>query len=193
MSFKRAMALLKILLLNALISFNISAQVSIDTSSIKSELNFIRERDQKTRKGIDSVSFINYIDSCNLVHIESIIEKYGWPGISFVGPSGNQTVFLVIQHANLSIQEKYLPLLKKSVDENQSRACDLALLQDRILMRKGEKQIYGTQIVFGKSGGQEFYPIEDEKKVNERRKSVGLEPIEEYAKHFGIEYKIASD
>jgi hypothetical protein len=57
-------------------------------------------------------------------------------------------------------------------------------------MRKGEKQIYGSQVVFSKTGEQEFYPIEDEKNVNIRREKVGLPPIEEYAKYFSIKYKL---
>ncbi len=39
-----------------------------------------------------------------------------------------------------------------------------------------------------KTGKNEFFPIEDEANVNKRRAAVGLEPLEEYAKHFGIDY-----
>jgi hypothetical protein len=56
-------------------------------------------------------------------------------------------------------------------------------------MRQGKKQIYGSQVVFSKTGEPEFYPIDDEKNVNIRRKKVGMQPIEEYAKYFGIDYK----
>jgi hypothetical protein len=90
----------------------------------------------------------------------------------------------------LPVQEKYLPLMQKSVEEGESESNDLALLQDRVLMRQGKKQIYGSQVILNKSGGQEFYPIEDEKNVNVRRKKVGLQPLEEYAKFFGIDYKL---
>ena len=34
----------------------------------------------------------------------------------------------------------------------------------------------------------EVWPIEDEKNVNQRRDSLGLEPMEEYAKRFGLKY-----
>ena len=163
---------------------------TIDTTAIKNELNAILDRDQKTRTGRDSAAFIHYIDSCNLVQVEKLIAKYGWLGKGFVGARGNQTIFLVIQHADLSTQEKYLPIMQKSVDEGESSPSDLALLQDRVLMRQGKKQIYGSQVVFNKTGGQEFYPIEDEKNVNIRRAKVGLQPLEEYAKYFGIEYKL---
>lgn len=66
----------------------------------------------------------------------------------------------------------------------------MAMMQDRILMREGKKQIYGSQVVYNKTGEQIFYPIEDETNVNIRREKVGLQPLEEYAKYFGIDYKL---
>ncbi len=166
------------------------AQSNIDTTLIKAQLNVIYERDQMTRSRGDSIQHIDYIDSCNLVLIEKLIAKYGWPGKSFVGFSGNYTVFLVIQHAGLATQEKYLPLLEASVDAGESRPADLAYLQDRILMRQGKKQLYGSQIVYNNTGDQVLYPIEDEKNVNVRRAKVGLPPLEEYAERFGIDYHL---
>jgi len=179
------------LLLSLTCGQRIFAQTAADTAAIKNKLTAILDRDQKTRAKGDSTQFMNYIDSCNLVQVEILIAKYGWLGKSFVGAKGNGTVFLVIQHADLATQEKYLPLLQKSVEQGESRPADLALLQDRVLMRQGKKQIYGSQVVFNKTtGAQEFYPIEDEKNVNIRREKVGLQPMEEYAKHFGIDYKL---
>jgi len=160
-----------------------------DIPAIKKELQAIYERDQKTRTGADSTDFMEYIDSCNQVQVIAIIERYGWLGMSRIGEH-NRVLFAVIQHADSAIQEKYFPLLQQSVAEGESRASDMALMQDRILMRRGKKQIYGSQVVFDKSGNQVFYPIEDEKNVNIRRKQVGLEPLETYAKYFGIEYKL---
>ncbi|MCX6273883.1 MAG: hypothetical protein NTV09_01580 [Bacteroidetes bacterium] len=167
-----------------------AASQQIDTTAIKNELAAIFERDQKTRTGSDSAAFMQYIDSCNLATIESLVAKYGWPGKSFVGAKGNYTVWLVIQHADLATQEKYLPLMKESVAKSESRPVDLAYLEDRVKMRKGERQLYGTQVSFNKTGGQEIWPIEDEINVNARRAKLGLEPMEEYAKYFGIEYKL---
>jgi len=161
-----------------------------DTTAIKNQLQAIYERDQKTRTGNDSAAFMQYIDSCNLAIIESLISKYGWPGKSFIGERGNYTVWLVIQHADLEVQEKYLPLMQESVSKNESRPVDLAYLEDRIKMRRGEKQVYGTQVTLNNTGGQEIWPIEDEKNVNSRRAKLGLEPLEEYAKYFGIEYRL---
>ena len=172
-----------------LIATDIFAQEAVDTFSIKKKLDFILERDQKTRTLGDSAEFRTFIDSCNLVEVTKLIDKYGWPGKHFVGGSGNRAVFLVIQHADLATQEKYFSLLQKSVEEEESSPSHLALLTDRILMRQGKKQIYGSQVVFNKETGlQEFYQIEDEANVDIRREQTGLEPIKKYAKYFGIEY-----
>jgi hypothetical protein len=185
MKFKKIFLLL-------LIAYNskISAQTKTDTIAIIAQLQSIHERDQKTRTNGDSTRFIHYIDSCNLAQVEKLIARYGWLGKSMVGTKGNQTIFLVIQHADLTTQKKYLPYLQKSVDEEESNAADLALLKDRMLMRQHMKQIYGSQVIYNNKGTPEFYPIEDEKNVNLRRQHVGLEPIEDYAGYFGIEYKL---
>src|ERR1041385_6339397 len=167
-------------------ALNLVAQSSTDTMAIKKQLEMILERDQKTRTNGDSASFVQYIDSTNLIPVGALIKKYGWPGKSFVGEKGNQAVFLVIQHADIKTQEKYLPLLDKSGAKGEASQADRALLQDRVLMRQGKKQIYGSQVVPDTTtGGWMFYPIEDEKNVNERRKKAGLEPIEKYATYFG--------
>jgi hypothetical protein len=162
---------------------------TMDTVSIKNQLAFIYERDQKTRSNGDSTEFINFIDSCNLAQVELIINKYGWLGKSEIGIKGNTTLFIVIQHADLKTQQKYFPLLKTSVEKGESSASDMALMVDRILIRKKQRQIFGSQVTYNSKGQPEFYPIIDEKNVNYRRTEVGLESIEEYAERFGIEYK----
>lgn len=81
--------------------------------------------------------------------------------------------------------------MKASAEKGESRPVDLAYLEDRVLMRQNKKQIYGTQVTINqKTGAQELWPIEDEKNVKVRRAKLELEPIEEYAKLFGIVYKL---
>lgn len=182
-----------VILLLLQIPLPLVAQLSLDTTAIISELATILERDQKTRKGSDSAAFMQYIDSCNLVRIEQLIAQYGWLGRSAVGPAGNSTFFFVIQHASLDIQLKYFPLLEASVKAGESKPSHMALMKDRILMRQGKKQLYGSQVIMNNTGGQEFHPIEDEKNVNKRRAEMGMQPIEEYAKLFGIEYTLPNE
>jgi hypothetical protein len=131
------------------------------------------------------------IDRRNMTRLEEIIKQKGWPVKSLVGEDASKAAFLILQHSDLRHQEKYLPLLKEAAKKGEARPADVAMLEDRILIRKGKKQLYGTQIHSGADTGGKLVldPIEDEEHVDERRASVGLMPLKEYLKHFGMEYK----
>jgi hypothetical protein len=130
------------------------------------------------------------LDNRNLKRLVQIIDKYGWPGRSLVGREASLTAFLIIQHADLEDQKKYLPVLKEAVRRGEANQDYAALLEDRILMREGKKQSYGSQLHSNEVTKQlELWPIEDEENVDARRASVGLEPLAEYLKRFGLEYK----
>lgn len=130
-------------------------------------------------------------DSLNELEVIEIIETKGWVGRSLVDGQANMTLWLVIQHAPLETQEKYLPLLKQSVIEGESSGSHLALLEDRIKMRNGKPQTYGSQITRDEeTGKQVIYEIWEPQYVNQRRKEVGLGPIEDYVRRWGIEWTI---
>lgn len=166
------------------------------------ELEKIRYSDQKHRLDMDSMqathsresleykSFMQQWalqDSLNMARMDEIIEQYGFPGKSMVGQRGASTVWLVIQHAPLEKQEKYFPMLTQAMEKGELNKADWAYLLDRINMRKGIPQIYGSQLGRDpKTGGWRFHPIEDEANVNARRASVGLGPLEDYAKIMGL-------
>lgn len=173
-------------------------QKNID-SILKKKLELIEIEDQTLRKLLPDVtkrfgknsneknyfwSLIRKQDSICTQKISKIIDTYGWVGKSRIGEKANQTLWLVIQHADISIQEKYLPLLKRSVSKGESQGWHLAFLQDRILVRNKKKQLYGTQVVWDKKlKKMKIYPVKDFKNVNNRRKKLGLSTIEEHAKY----------
>jgi hypothetical protein len=124
------------------------------------------------------------IDVANIKRLAQIIDSFGWPGLRFAG-AASQAAFLVLQHADPDTQRKYLPLLRDAVKRHDALGGHLALLEDRVRVADGKLQLYGTQL-----GGEplHFEPIEDEVHVDERRRSIGLEPLADYAKHFGLTY-----
>lgn len=132
---------------------------------------------------------INYFDSINLIKVKNIIDTYGWLGQDEVGQQGASTIFLVIQHSDSLTQLKYVPKMREAVKNGKAQPQNLALLEDRILTNQGKPQIYGSQVRLNeKTGKNEFFPIMDEPNVNKRRASVGLQPLEDYAKLFQFEY-----
>jgi carboxyl-terminal processing protease len=131
-------------------------------------------------------SLIHQQDSVCTVKLLAILEQEGWVGTSRVGATANQAIWLILQHAELSTQEKYLPLLEKSVSQDESPGWHLAYLQDRVSVRKGDKQVYGTQALWDDSLQKNvIQPIEDVKNVNQRRAKLGLGSIEEHAESNG--------
>jgi hypothetical protein len=167
------------------------------------QLNEIYHSDQKYRKKLDSVyrtdfnnielkrSFSDSImkyDSINLAKIEDIIAKHGWPGKGKVGEIGNLAVFAVIQHSSLEIQERYLPSLLKSIKAKQSPMSFKALLIDRISIKKGQKQVYGTQTQFNSvTKKMELLPVKNIHKMDKLRSRLGLVSSKLYLKEINGE------
>ena len=129
-------------------------------------------------------------DSINEIKIADILDKYGWLGPDVVGESGSTTLFLVVQHADIKMQEKYLPMLRDAVKNNKASASDLALLEDRVALRQRRKQIYGSQIHSDPNGHPWVSPLEDPDNVDKRRAAVGLGPIADYLALFNIKWDV---
>ncbi|MEB2777341.1 DUF6624 domain-containing protein [Algoriphagus sp. D3-2-R+10] len=162
--------------------------IGIDCSDIKESLETVYEADQENRQG-GSVGNLE-IDYKNQQIVVSTIENCGFPTVEEHGYKSVEAVFLVIQHAGKSLREKYFPQIKESADQGDLQWSLVALMEDRMLMDRGEKQKFGSQVIM-KSGSNTWtlYPILDPENVNKRRAEIGLQPIEEYLQHFGIEYK----
>jgi len=129
-------------------------------------------------------------DANNLKKVTAILDKYGWLGTEYIG-EGNACLFFVIQHADFNTQKKYLPMMREAAKIGNARKSNLALLEDRILMRNGKKQLYGSQISRDEKSDQwVVYPISDPEKVDERREEMGLPTLSEYVRHWDIEWNI---
>ena len=120
------------------------------------------------------------VDAANLKRLEEIILEKGWPGSRMVGSQASGAAWLILQHAPLETQEKYLPVLQKAVSVGDVRADQVAMLEDRVLMRQGKKQKYGTQVVSNANVEPEVYPVENPEELAALRASVGMPPMAEY-------------
>jgi len=131
------------------------------------------------------------VDSCNLEVVEEILAIHGWIGPDKIGVNPNSTLFYVIQHSNQKTQEKYLPMMRNAVEEENAKARNLALLEDRVALGKGELQIYGSQIDIVEETGEYFVsPLFDPENVNQRRAKVGLGTIEEYIAFWNLKWDV---
>ena len=161
--------------------------------SIRLKLDSLRKASGLNSPGEkDIIDAMKKLDASNFNAFEEIISHYGWLGPSEIGYKNNQYLFLILQHADLASQKKYLPLFSKSCKAGKVLPKDLAYLEDRINMREGKMQQYGSQTVIDKVSKKfVIFPIEDVDHVDERRASVGLESLKSYVKSsFNIDFDL---
>ena len=61
---------------------------------------------------------------------------------------------------------------------------NLAYLADRVALKEGSPQLYGTQFSQKAPCEFELHRIDDRRMVNERRKKAGMPSLEEYESQF---------
>lgn len=139
-------------------------------------------------------SIIN-IDQENLSRVEDIILKYGWPTYTMVGKTAAEGAFLVIQHSEVGIQQKYFLQLFNAAQNNEAKKEWVALLLDRISIQRKGFQYFGTQVyqikdsITGRPGKYNYFPIHNESIVDSLRMAFDMIPLNEYYSLFGIDYK----
>jgi hypothetical protein len=79
----------------------------------------------------------------------------------------------------LKFQKDVLKLMKKELKNKKADSKNYAYLTDRVNINSGKAQIYGTQVEY-KNRTAIPKKLKDPTTVNERRKEVGLDPLENY-------------
>lgn len=133
-------------------------------------------------KGYDEE--IEKLHNRNAEKLNEIIDSIGYPTIEKVGKEANEAAWLIIQHSigQPDFMKKCVKLLENEVSENRASSRNLAYLTDRIAVFENKLQLYGTQFDWDKNGELSPNSFDDLTKVNQRRKSIGLNTLEEQAK-----------
>lgn len=129
-------------------------------------------------------------DSASTRWLKGIVARYGWPGRRMVGDSAAQTAFLILQHSpDQAWQQEMLPKLWEATRAGDLKASDVAMLEDRVRVHSGRPQLYGMSFSM-KGSCLVADSIEAPERLAERRRSVGLPPMEEYARVLGEVYRV---
>jgi uncharacterized protein DUF6624 len=161
---------------------------------LRQELLRRRDEDQRVRhlvsrpKGDHSVRLPDEVaaewhrvDDDNTRWLGDLLTTRGWPGRTLAGEDGAQAAFLLAQHADRApgVQRAFLDALRCAVAQGEASPAHLAYLEDRVRVHAGQPQLYGTQFTVT-SGSFGPYPIEDPRRLDERRAAVGLESFADY-------------
>ncbi len=117
----------------------------------------------------------------NAAKLREILDVHGWPGQSLVGDRGAEAAWLIVQHAigDPPLQRRCLALLRAAAAAGDAPTLQVAMLDDRIRTFEGRGQLYGTQYDWDEQGQMSPLPIEDAAHVDERRRRLGLLPLDE--------------
>ena len=120
-------------------------------------------------------------DSANTSWLKAYVARWGWPAAAQVGRDAVQAAFLIVQHAvhDTAFMRSMLPFIEDAHRRGDLDGGAVAMLRDRIEVKAGHPQIYGTQLSL-KDGRWVFDSIADSAGVDARRSGMGLPPLAEY-------------
>jgi hypothetical protein len=98
-----------------------------------------------------------------------------WPTKSVVGAQGVRAVWMLAARDSMIARVALHRMMEAGPEESPPAA--VAMLEDRLRIAAGRKQLYATQLVRSASGTLEPAPLEDPKHVDLRRDAAGLPPL----------------
>lgn len=120
-------------------------------------------------------------DSANTAWLERWVARWGWPTAEQLGKEAVGAAFLIVQHAvhDTAFMRAMLPHIEESYRRGDLDGGAVAMLTDRLEVKAGRAQVYGTQLSL-QNGRWVLDPIADSAGVDERRRRMGLPPLAEY-------------
>ena len=95
-------------------------------------------RDQANRGGTPQSE--SQEDQARTARLKEIIRTHGWPTFALVGEDGGNAAWAIAQHSDQdpTFQQEALDLLRAAVTARQASPGNLAYLEDRVAVGKGE-------------------------------------------------------
>lgn len=121
------------------------------------------------------------VDAASTAFMKDALARIDWFTIGEYGEETDRMAWLLIQHTNDDdFQAEVLSRLERLAPQGQTSGRNYAMLHDRVAVRAGRLQRYGTQ---GICMGGRWIPteMEDREHVETRREALGLEPLPELA------------
>lgn len=157
----------------------LTSPVAPTKPDLRIKLMRLLERDRRSQMPGFSAKSRGRIQKAGARAVSKILDEHGFPGASEVGRSGVQAVFFLVQHSAgmPDLMSDALHLMEPLVRSGDMPRVYYALLVDRLHVLNNMPQIYGTQ-----SGRDEtgffMYPTADMPRVNQRRQSMYMSPLD---------------
>jgi hypothetical protein len=166
-----------------LISYGTLSQRTVDSIgnlTNDEQMKFAMSNKKKLNKNIsDSLwTMQNKIDMDNIIALENIVLKYGWPSDKRLGDK--VSVEGLLFHTPTIKIASMESLLLKEVKEKRMDPKQYGMFVDNMRLKHGKRQLYGTNIEFSRELMKEIPPIVDNIEItNKARIEIGLEILKE--------------
>jgi hypothetical protein len=133
------------------------------------------------------------VEHGNAERLGAWMNACGWPRRSVEGVQAARGAWLVAQQrsGDLPFQRQVVRQLELSVLDGEAPPMYLATASDRLAVREGRPQRYGTQLRQVDACRWDYYLLDDPQRVEARRKRLDLPPLEEHIR--GINDAAASE
>jgi hypothetical protein len=149
-----------------------------EVRALREQLRTLVAEDQDARLAFDQAR-TEAVDVKNRSEVLRIFDQYGWVTNSLAGKDAAHNFSLLVQHQTPEIQQQLLPALEKAARSGNASMIDYAYLYDRVQMRLGRPQHWGTQAKC-ENGKPVLYPVDDPSGLDMRRQELFMPPIREY-------------
>ncbi|MFD2554790.1 DUF6624 domain-containing protein [Sphingobacterium tabacisoli] len=179
------------------------SQTKLELQHIVEKLEKVYATDQLTRKELneaqrthgygssefkEKLSLMNTQDSINRGIALNILDTFGWLDQSVLSPDANKAFFYTIQHADFQTQVKYKPFIEDAFRRGQISSHEYAIFQDRLNVRLGKNQLFGSQTAVDNIGNSYLYPVDHIDSIHRRRAEIGLQQLDLQLKESNIKY-----
>ncbi|MFE6282125.1 DUF6624 domain-containing protein [Streptomyces sp. NPDC057877] len=116
----------------------------------------------------------------NAEALATIVRRHGWPTADVVGPHASTAALMILLHApGPGFRRSCRDLIARATADGRCPAIHLAYVADHCAVEQGQPQSYGTRI---DPRTLRPYPLDDPDHVDERRRDVGLGPLQEHVR-----------
>ena len=163
--------------------------ISEELRAMLAEDQEVRQRWLKDQKTEAIREEVRALGKKHTARLDEIIAAHGWPGKTLLGEGYASAGWTIAQHGGPEFLERMLPLMYDAVIKRELDESLYATSLDRVLIRRGMKQMYGTQFdVDAATGKCQPLPIENPEQVEERRKRAGMDSLADYTKELCAMY-----
>jgi hypothetical protein len=122
------------------------------------------------------------VERANAARLSAWMTACGWPRRSIEGAQAARGAWLVARQRDddLPFQRQVVHQLELAVLDGEASAMHLAAASDRLAVREGRPQRYGTQLRQVDACTWDYYLLDDRARVEARRKRLGLPSLDEH-------------